>query len=173
MGLIKCGSGRSSVSQTSNKIPRNSESLRVSVKCKALNKTQLTSLVVSHGLTSEGYPNKITIVKSELWRWSWCLRDMFWTQWKSAPVIWARLIDPRPRSFCLLRIEALGDTLRAIEQDIEDAEKKIQTVRRDFQQCERDIEDANSHLTETQNKVARIRKRIFDEVFTLPDFSMV
>ena len=30
---------------------------------KALNKTQLTSLVVSHGLTNEGYPNKITIVK--------------------------------------------------------------------------------------------------------------
>jgi exonuclease SbcC len=31
---------------------------------KALNKTQLTSLVVSHGLTNEGYPNKITVVKS-------------------------------------------------------------------------------------------------------------
>lgn len=31
---------------------------------KALNQTQLTSLVVSHGLTNEGYPNKITVVKS-------------------------------------------------------------------------------------------------------------
>ncbi|TGX82762.1 hypothetical protein E5358_05335 [Palleniella muris] len=31
---------------------------------KALNQTQITSLVVSHGLTNEGYPNKITITKS-------------------------------------------------------------------------------------------------------------
>lgn len=31
---------------------------------KALNQTQITSLVVSHGLTNEGYPNKITVVKS-------------------------------------------------------------------------------------------------------------
>lgn len=30
----------------------------------ALNQTQITSLVVSHGLTNEGYPNKITITKS-------------------------------------------------------------------------------------------------------------
>lgn len=63
----------------------------------------------------------------------------------------------------------LNQKQRAIEQDIEDAEKKIQAVRRDFQQCERDIEDANCHLTEIQNKVARIRKRIFDEVFEIID----
>lgn len=31
---------------------------------KALNQTQITSLVVSHGLTNEGYPNKITVTKS-------------------------------------------------------------------------------------------------------------
>ena len=31
---------------------------------KALNKTQITSLVVSHGQVHEGYPNKITVVKS-------------------------------------------------------------------------------------------------------------
>ena len=31
---------------------------------KALNQTQLTSLVVSHGQVHEGYPNKITVVKS-------------------------------------------------------------------------------------------------------------
>lgn len=31
---------------------------------KALNQTQITSLVVSHGMTNEGYPNKITVIKS-------------------------------------------------------------------------------------------------------------
>lgn len=31
---------------------------------KALNKTQITSLIVSHGLISEAYPNKITVVKN-------------------------------------------------------------------------------------------------------------
>lgn len=31
---------------------------------KALNQTQITSLVVSHGMTNEGYPNKITVTKS-------------------------------------------------------------------------------------------------------------
>lgn len=31
---------------------------------KALNKTQITSLVVSHGLVNESYPNKITVTKS-------------------------------------------------------------------------------------------------------------
>ena len=39
--------------------------------------------------------------------------------------------------------------------------KKIQAVRRDFQQCERDIEDANSHLTEIQKQSGNeSRKRI-------------
>lgn len=67
-------------------------------------------------------------------------------------------------------IEAtLENERRKIQQDLDAAEQTLKRAQLIYAQQENQVESANSQLTSVQNKLAQIRKRIFDEVFETID----
>lgn len=60
---LNCEDGKGLDLLIADEVLDSADELGLASVFKALNKTQLTSLVVSHGNIQEGYPNKITIVK--------------------------------------------------------------------------------------------------------------
>lgn len=60
---------------------------------------------------------------------------------------------------------------RKIQLCIDAAEKSLKEAQQAYKQQEEVIENANSQLASVQNKLAKIRKRIFDEVFDIIDGS--
>lgn len=66
---------------------------------------------------------------------------------------------------------ALNNEQRTISQGFNEAERKLQNARDQYDACERQIKNAKQHLTELLDKASKIRKRIFDEVFDVIDDS--
>lgn len=64
---------------------------------------------------------------------------------------------------------ALENERKQIMQDSEEAEKAIKEARLTCAQYEEKVESANAQLTTIQDKISKIRKRIFDEVFEIID----
>lgn len=60
---MNCEEGRGLDLLIADEVLDSSDELGLASYTDALSKTQVTSLVVSHGLINEGYPNKITVVK--------------------------------------------------------------------------------------------------------------
>ena len=64
---------------------------------------------------------------------------------------------------------SLENERRQIAQDSDNAEKIIKEARQTYTQYEEKVEEANSNLSLIQDKLSKIRKRIFDEVFEIID----
>lgn len=64
---------------------------------------------------------------------------------------------------------ALNNERKQIEQDSEKADATIKEARQICSQCEKEVEEANTLLTTIKDKISKIRKRIFDEVFEVID----
>lgn len=64
---------------------------------------------------------------------------------------------------------SLENEHRQITQDSDNAEKIIKESRQTYAQYEEKVEEANSKLLLIQDKLSKIRKRIFDEVFEIID----
>lgn len=64
---------------------------------------------------------------------------------------------------------ALNNERKQIEQDSEKADATIKKARQICSQCEKEVEEANTLLATIKDKISKIRKRIFDEVFEIID----
>lgn len=64
---------------------------------------------------------------------------------------------------------SLATEARNIKRQIIEADDALSSVRRQVSNCDSLVETANNNLTEIQNKIGRIRKRIFDETFEAID----
>lgn len=64
---------------------------------------------------------------------------------------------------------ALDKERRQIAQDIASAESTINNARQECARYEKKVESTNATLSEIQDKLSKIRKRIFDEVFEILD----
>lgn len=64
---------------------------------------------------------------------------------------------------------ALDKERRQIVQDIASAESTINNARQECARYEKKVESTNATLSEIQDKLSKIRKRIFDEVFEILD----
>lgn len=64
---------------------------------------------------------------------------------------------------------ALNNERKQIEQDSEKADATIKKARQICSQCEKEVEEANTLLATIKDKISKIRKRIFDEVFEVID----
>lgn len=64
---------------------------------------------------------------------------------------------------------ALDNEQRTISQAYNEAERKLQNARDQYDSCQRQIANSKEHLTELLDKASKIRKRIFDEVFDVID----
>lgn len=64
---------------------------------------------------------------------------------------------------------ALDKERRQIAQDITSAESTINNARQECARYEKKVESTNTTLSEIQDKLSKIRKRIFDEVFEILD----
>lgn len=64
---------------------------------------------------------------------------------------------------------ALDKERRQIAQDIASAESTINNARQECARYEKKVESTNTTLSEIQDKLSKIRKRIFDEVFEILD----
>lgn len=64
---------------------------------------------------------------------------------------------------------ALDKERRQIAQDIASAESTINNARQECARYEKRVESTNATLSEIQDKLSKIRKRIFDEVFEILD----
>lgn len=64
---------------------------------------------------------------------------------------------------------ALENERKRLVQEVENAEKAIKEARQACTRYEGEVEGANAQLSDIQDKISKIRKHIFDEVFEIID----